>query len=152
MPWVLVAFLSLAVPLGFASAVRAECAVYFGFEQVVRESPVVVVGRVLSVNDGSIDLDVSWVVKGLGVTPGRVRVWDPWANSSVSVGLHRLKTGAEVVLAGVTIQVMLTGHMKLDEAARPTDVSVMACRESFRVFDSEEATSEFIRKTIPQLA
>ena len=110
----------IALSLGLANSARAECAVYYGFEQVVQDSPVVVVGRVVAVNSGSVDLDVSWVAKG-SMTNRRVRVWDPWANTSNNVSLHRLNAGADIVLAGVLVAEFprdRLGNVRMDANAR----------------------------------
>ena len=142
----------VAMSLGLISSASAECAVYYGFERVVSESPIVVVGRVVTVNPGSIDLEVSWVAKGSVANP-RVRVWDPWANGFDNARLDRLRVGPNVVLAGILVAGLrrdLHGSLfRLDVAAQPTDLAVLACRESYRVLDSAEALREFIGKTIP---
>ena len=145
----------VALSLWPASFARAECSVRHGFEEVLKDSPIAVVGKVLTVNPGRVDLEIDWVVKGPAMM-GRITVWDPQVSGSVvrsvNAELHRLKVGVEIVLAGFTVAQFPRDHLvnvSFDIAAQPNDLAVLACHQSYRVLDSTEALRAFVGKKIP---
>lgn len=138
----------LASALTLPSHAAAQCPSYRAFDQVARESPMLVVARVVAVTDESIDVDVAWDVQG-NVPAQRIRVWDFFAATS-SAGLSKLKPREIVVIAAVRVTAFLTGHGPFNFNAQPTDFAVETCREVFRRFDSEEAARAYVIKTAPE--
>ena len=117
--------MTLAVPLSSlapASPAVAQCQASREFDQVVRESPMLVVGRVVSTSNESIDMDVTWDVRGT-VPERRVRVWDFfWASENAR--LSGLNPGDIVLIAALPVTAFLSGHGPFNFNAKPADLAV----------------------------